>query len=34
MGNVVDDAVYALDESVRSVRNLIENVRDFGAWQE
>lgn len=28
MGNVVDDAVYALDESVRSVRNLIENVRD------
>jgi hypothetical protein len=28
MGNIVDDAVYALDESVRSVRNRIQNVRD------
>lgn len=28
MGNVVDDAIYAFDESVRLAGDLIENVRD------
>jgi hypothetical protein len=28
MLNIIDDAFYTLDESVRSVRDLIENMRD------